>query len=320
MMASRRCPSATPPAASTHTSPASGPRWRTLSIMASQVARSVSAVVAARQSIMPAMPHIPTLQWTIALIAFRDACAGHGSESTRDHRRREPIGCGCCSGLLLPYPAAQSGFDILPQRGMRPQARRRIHLLRPQSSGRCIARSSFEKGQGGDELQIRVRGIIVHRTRSKPRLIKHITRVDAFIDEMHGDPEIARIPFCICPISAVHPAIFRGDAGVIVDEGRLDRLQHFLRDDTGPHYEDRPRLQTLQMRNTFERVDRWYPNQVACVGPSRLEVRLPDNFGDAPSRNSALHALKRHEGELPADANESQPLEPATQQQRAWRV
>src|SRR5215831_7851040 len=283
MMASRRCPSTTPPAASTHTSPASGPRWRTLSIMASQVVRNVSAGVAARQSIMPAMPHIPTLQWTIALIAFRDACACHGPESTRDHRRREPIGCGCCRGLLLPYPTAQSGFDILPQRGMRPQARRRIHLLWLQSSGHCIARSSFEKRQGGDKLQIRVRRIIVRRTRSKPCLIKHITRVDAFIDEMHGDPEIVGISFCIRPISAVHPAIFRGDAGVIVDERHLDRSQYFLRDDTGPHYEGCPRLQTLEMRNTFRRIDRWHTNQLACVGPPRLEVRLPDNFGDAPS-------------------------------------
>src|SRR5262245_24733701 len=58
MMASRRCPSATPPSASTQTSPASGPRWRTVSIIASLIARNASADVPARQSTMPAIPHI----------------------------------------------------------------------------------------------------------------------------------------------------------------------------------------------------------------------------------------------------------------------
>src|SRR5439155_23865995 len=58
MIASLRWPSATPLSASTQTSPASGPRWRTVSIIASPIERSASADVAARQSIMPAMPHI----------------------------------------------------------------------------------------------------------------------------------------------------------------------------------------------------------------------------------------------------------------------
>src|SRR5712692_9950320 len=58
MMASRRWPSTAPPSASTQTSPASGPRCRTVSIMASPIERNASADVAARQSIMPAMPHI----------------------------------------------------------------------------------------------------------------------------------------------------------------------------------------------------------------------------------------------------------------------
>src|SRR5882757_8112574 len=58
MMARRRCPSAAPPSASTQTAPASGPRCLTVSIMASPIERNASAEVAARQSIMPAIPHI----------------------------------------------------------------------------------------------------------------------------------------------------------------------------------------------------------------------------------------------------------------------
>jgi hypothetical protein len=58
MMASLRWPSNAPLSASTQTAPASGPRCRTVSIMASPIERSASADVAARQSIMPAMPHI----------------------------------------------------------------------------------------------------------------------------------------------------------------------------------------------------------------------------------------------------------------------
>src|SRR5439155_16284761 len=67
MIASLRWPSATPLSASTQTSPASGPRWRTVSIIASPIERSASADVAARQSIMPAMPHIALPRTVVAV-------------------------------------------------------------------------------------------------------------------------------------------------------------------------------------------------------------------------------------------------------------
>src|SRR5437016_260762 len=71
MMASLRWPSATPLSASTQTAPASGPRCRTVSIMASPIERSASAGVAARQSIMPAMPHIALPRTAVVVSSWR---------------------------------------------------------------------------------------------------------------------------------------------------------------------------------------------------------------------------------------------------------
>src|SRR6266545_4804778 len=137
---------------------------------------------------------------------------------------------------------------------------------------------------------------------------------------MHGDAEIAGIPFCFRPVSAVDPAVFRGDAGMIVDERRLDGAQHLFRDDTGTDHENCAWPQPLEMSDTFRRIDRGHPDQLACVRPRRLEVRLSDNLGNAPSRSAALHPLKRHEGKLAADTNQSQPFDTAAQQQRSCHV
>src|SRR3989442_604248 len=91
MMASRRWPSATPPSASTHTLPASGPRCRTLSIMASPTERNASAEVSARQSINPAIPHIALIpnRQSFGIAPARHLRCRHGAIDGHQH-----LGCG----------------------------------------------------------------------------------------------------------------------------------------------------------------------------------------------------------------------------------
>src|SRR6266508_2457965 len=120
---------------------------------------------------------------------------------------------------------------------------------------------------------------------------------------MHGDAEIAGIPFCFRPVSAVDPAVFRGDAGMIVDERRLDGAQHLFRDDTGTDHENCAWPQPLEMSDTFRRIDRGHPDQLACVRPRRLEVRLSSNPGQSPLPTAASHLLWRHNGNRSVDTN-----------------
>src|SRR5262245_220725 len=188
MMASRRWPSATPPSASTQTSPASGPRCRTVSIMASPIARKASPGVAARQSTMPAMPHILRLPFTAP----------------------------------LPNVSAPSRLDIVPERRMRPQMRGQIDFFGSQRPGHDIAGGPLQERQRGHELQVGIGRVVVLRRRHKAGLIEHVARVDALIDQMHGDAEIAEDAFRFRPVAAVYSAIFGGDAGMIVDERRID--------------------------------------------------------------------------------------------------
>src|SRR5258705_13451994 len=91
-MASRRCPSAMPQAASTHAPPSSGPRWPRVAVMASTWARSSGSEVAARRARNPLMPHIGND------LAVELGVAGH--------HRRQRVATGDTLTRELPEPPA----------------------------------------------------------------------------------------------------------------------------------------------------------------------------------------------------------------------
>jgi hypothetical protein len=100
-------------------------------------------------------------------------------------------------------------------------------------------------------LEVGIGGVIVRGARGEPGLIEYGTGVDAFIDEMDGDAEIAVVSFRFCPIASMNATIFRRHAGMVVDERRIDGMQDIADDDTGAHHENRARLQSPQMVDAF---------------------------------------------------------------------
>ena len=71
-------------------------------------------------------------------------------------------------------------------------------------------------------MEVRKDRVVVLRARREARLIKHFASVDAFVDEVHGDPKVAGISFRLRPVAAVDTPILRRDPCMIVDERRID--------------------------------------------------------------------------------------------------
>src|SRR6516162_9783136 len=105
----RRWPSANQAPASVKTAPSSGPRWRSVSVIASATAATAAGAVFCRRSQMPATPHI----------SADPVLLGHGIRIVRAHTGRPPraeaapktANIGSIRPAGLPYLAGDGVHD-----------------------------------------------------------------------------------------------------------------------------------------------------------------------------------------------------------------
>ena len=64
-------------------------------------------------------------------------------------------------------------------------------------------------------------------------LVQNASCIDAGIHQMHRNPAMFRVALGQCPVTAMYPPVFRGNADMGVDKDRVGGFQGFTANDAG---------------------------------------------------------------------------------------